>query len=180
MHANQIAQCSQYLFHITSAEEVLGRWFTATGRRRDIFLATKFGSWDPEAKFAPPYTAVSKPSYVKYAFERSLARLQSDYVDLYYQHRVDPNVPIELVLEALREYVEAGKIKWLGLSECSAATLRRAKAIKGLGEKIIAVQAEFSPFSLHVETQGFADVCEELGVAIVAYSPLGRGMISGR
>lgn len=123
---------------------------------------------------------MSTPSYVKYAFERSLERLQTDYVDLYYQHRVDPNVPIELVLEALREFVEAGKIKWLGLSECSAETLRRAKAVKGLGERIVAVQDEFSPFSLQVETEGFAEVCKELGVSIVAYSPLGRGMVSGR
>ncbi|KLO06560.1 Aldo/keto reductase [Schizopora paradoxa] len=161
-------------------EEVLGRWFTSTGRRSEIFLATKFGAWDPEAKFAPPYTSVSKPSYVKYAVERSLKNLQTEYIDLYYQHRVDPNVPIEVVLEALRPYVESGKIKWLGLSECAPETLRRAKNVKGLGEKIIAVQDEFSPFSLHVERDGFVDVCKELGVSIVAYSPLGRGMVSGR
>ena len=76
--------------------------------------------------------------------------------------------------------MESGKIKWLGLSECAPDTLRRAKKVKGLGEKIIAVQDEFSPFSLHIETEGFADVCKELGVSIVGYSPLGRGMISGR
>jgi len=159
---------------------VLGRWFTSTGRRAEIFLATKFGSRDPEGKAAPPMTAISMPSYIKHAFERSLKRLQTDYIDLYYQHRVDPTVPIEVVLEALREYVDAGKIRWLGLSECSAETLRRAKAVEGLGEKVIAVQDEFSPFSVQVETEGFADVAKELGVSIVAYSPLGRGMISGR
>lgn len=179
----QLISCTLTLFFhsfIFLAEEVLGRWFASTGRRAEIFLATKFGAWDPEAKFAPPHTSVSKPSYVKYAVERSLKHLQTDYIDLYYQHRVDPHVPIELVLEALRPYVEGGQIKWLGLSECAPETLRRAKGVEGLGERIVAVQDEFSPFSLHVETEGFAEVCEELGVSIVAYSPLGRGMISGR
>ncbi|KLO07878.1 Aldo/keto reductase [Schizopora paradoxa] len=161
-------------------EEVLGRWFTSTGRRADIFLATKFGSWDPEAKYAPPYTPVSTPSYVKHAVQRSLARLQTSYIDLYYQHRVDPSVPIEVVMEALREYVEDGRIRWVGLSECSGETLRRAKKVEGVGERVVVVQDEYSPFSLQVEREGFANVCEELGVGIVAYSPLGRGMVSGR
>jgi aryl-alcohol dehydrogenase-like predicted oxidoreductase len=125
--------------------------------------------------------------------------LQTDHIDLYYQvgmagyisfwtqlnfdgqqHRVDPAVPIEVVLEALRPFVEGGQIKWLGLSECSAATLRRAKAVPGIGEKIVAVQSEYSPFELTVETSGFLDAVNELGVAVVAYSPLGRGLITGR
>ena len=84
------------------------------------------------------------------------------------------------MIETLRPFVESGQIKWLGLSECSAATLRRAKAVPGLGEKIVAVQMEYSPFELMIETSGFLDVANELGVAVVAYSPLGRGLITGR
>ncbi len=89
-------------------------------------------------------------------------------------------MPIEVVLETLREFVESGQIKWLGLSECSADTLKRAKAVKGVGEKVIAAQMEFSPFELSVEKGGFAAEAEKLGVAIVAYSPLARGLASGR
>ena len=99
---------------------------------------------------------------------------------MYYQHRVDPNVPIEVVLEALRDAVEKGQVKWIGLSECSVNTLRRAKAVPGLGEKIIAAQMEFSPYSLDIEKDGFVKAAKELGVSVVAYSPLGRGMITGR
>jgi len=162
-----------------TTELTLGKWFADTGRRDEIFLATKFGSRDPEGKFGNGGPC-STPTYIKHAFERSLERLQTPYVDLYYQHRVDPAVPIELVLEALREFVDQGKIKWIGLSECSAATLKRAKAVKGIGERVIAAQMEFSPFSLHVEKEGFAEVAEKLGVAVVCYSPLGRGLVTGR
>jgi aryl-alcohol dehydrogenase-like predicted oxidoreductase len=109
-----------------------------------------------------------------------LEELKTDYVDMYYQHRVDPEVPIEIVLEALREFVDKGQIKWIGLSECSINTLKRAKAVKGLGEKIIAAQMEFSPFTLDIEKNGFAQAADEAGVSVVAYSPLGRGMVSGR
>ncbi len=123
---------------------------------------------------------MSAPSYVTSAVLRSLRELKTDYIDLYYQHRVDPNVPIEAVLEALRLFVESGQIKWLGLSEASVDTLKRAKAVKGLGEKVVAVQMEFSPFELGIEKDGFATEAENLGVSIVAYSPLGRGMVSGR
>lgn len=122
----------------------------------------------------------SKPSYIRYAFQRSLRRLQTNYVDLYYQHRVDPSVPIEVVLETLREFVDNGQIKWIGLSECSAETLRRAKAVEGIGSRVIAAQMEFSPFELQVEQNGFVTEAERLGVAVVAYSPLGRGLVSGR
>lgn len=163
-----------------AAEETLGKWFADTGRRGDIFLATKFGSRDPDGKYYDGKRPVSAPSYIKVAVERSLKRLGTSYIDLYYQHRVDPDVPIEVVLETLRPYVENGTIRWLGLSECSAETLRRAKAVKGVGEKVIAAQMEYSPFSLQVEKDGFAKAAKELGVAIVAYSPLGRGLVSGR
>ncbi|KAJ7938319.1 NADP-dependent oxidoreductase domain-containing protein [Mycena leptocephala] len=162
-----------------ASEGIIGDWFAATGRRSEIFLASKFGAAD--LREGPTKGKVcSEPSYVKQALQRSLKMLQTDHIDLYYQHRVDPAVPIEVVLEALRPFVEGGQIKWLGLSECSAATLRRAKAVPGIGEKIVAVQLEFSPFELAIETSGFLDAANELGVAVVAYSPLGRGLITGR
>ncbi|EJD08581.1 Aldo/keto reductase [Fomitiporia mediterranea MF3/22] len=162
-----------------TTELTLAKWFAGTGRRSGIFLATKFGAADPEGKFGGGQ-AISTPSYIKHALERSLKRLGTDYIDLYYQHRVDPSVPIEVVIETLRKPIEEGKIRWIGLSECSSETLRRAKAVKGVGEKVIAAQMEFSPFTLDVEKSGFAKTAEELGVSIVAYSPLGRGLISGR
>ncbi|KAJ7938325.1 Aldo/keto reductase [Mycena leptocephala] len=164
-----------------NTEEVLGEWFTQTGRRSDIFLATKFGAIDlrddrPNKTFAP----CSDPAYIVQAFARSLAQLQTDYVDLYYQHRVDKDVPIEVVLETLHPFVERGQIRWLGLSECSPATLRRARAVPGIGEKVVAVQMEYSPFDLEVETSGLLDAARDTGVAVVAYSPLGRGLLTGR
>ena len=106
--------------------------------------------------------------------------LQTDHIDLYYQHRVDPKVPIEIVMQTLGELIDEGKIKWIGMSECSAETLRRAKAVKGVGEKVVAVQMEFGPFSLDIEKGDFLKVVEETGVAVVAYSPLNRGMVTGR
>ncbi|KAF7326971.1 Aldo-keto reductase yakc [Mycena venus] len=161
------------------SEQIIGEWFASTGRRSEIFLATKFGAAD--LREGPTKGQIcSEPSYIKQAFQRSLKMLQTDHVDLYYQHRVDPAVPIEVVIETLRPFVESGQIKWLGLSECSAATLRRAKAVPGLGEKIVAVQMEYSPFELMIETSGFLNVANELGVSVVAYSPLGRGLITGR
>ncbi|PAV19769.1 Aldo keto reductase [Pyrrhoderma noxium] len=162
-----------------TTELTLGKWFKETGRRSEIFLATKFGSRDPEGKFGGG-KPISTPSYIRFALDRSLKRLGVESIDLYYQHRVDPNVPIEIVLEALREPLDKGQIKWIGLSECSAETLKRAKKVPGVGDKVIAAQMELSPFSLDIEKNGFAKVAKELGVAIVAYSPLGRGMVSGR
>ena len=84
------------------------------------------------------------------------------------------------MLEALREPVEKGQVRWIGLSECSLRTLRRAKAVPGLGEKVVVAQMEFSPFSLDIEKDGFAQAAREMGVSVVAYSPLGRGMVTGR
>ena len=167
------------LLYSQLAELELGKWFKKTGRCSDIFLATKFGASDPEGKVGDG-KPISTPSYVKYALSRSLQRLGTDYIDLYYQHRVDPAVPIEAVLEALREPVEKGQVRWIGLSECSVRTLRRAKAVPGLGEKVVVAQMEFSPFSLDIEKDGFVQAAREMGVSVVAYSPLGRGMITGR
>jgi aryl-alcohol dehydrogenase-like predicted oxidoreductase len=187
----------------STGEASLGKWFTQTGRRSDIFLATKFGAYDLSGPEDTPSGAGkqtqdsnaaektdhtdlyklgpnSKPSYIERQIKNSLSALNTDYIDLYYQHRVDPEVPIEVVLETLRPYVESGKIRWLGLSECSAATLKRAKAVKGIGEKVVVVQMEFSPFELGIEKSGFVDVVNELGMAIVAYSPLARGLVTGK
>ncbi|KAG6902933.1 hypothetical protein C0995_009325 [Termitomyces sp. Mi166 len=159
------------------SQDLIGQWFTTTGRRSEIFLATKFGARDPESGSFQPN---SKPSYIVKALKRSLEKLKTDYIDLYYQHRVDPDVPIEIVLETLRPFVEKGQVKWIGLSECSIATLKRAKAVPGIGEKVVAAQMEFSPFELYLEKTGFVDAANEVGIAVVAYSPLARGMVTGR
>ncbi|KAJ7619322.1 Aldo/keto reductase [Roridomyces roridus] len=164
-----------------NTEEVLGEWFTQTNRRSEIFLATKFGALDLRENSPTFGKACSDPAYIVHALNRSLARLCTDYVDLYYQHRVDPQVPIEIVLETLRPYVEEGKIRWLGLSECSVETLRRAKAVPGVGERVVAVQMEYSLFDLEIEGPGgVLETARELGVAVVAYSPLGRGLLTGK
>lgn len=161
------------------AEQFIGKWFAATGRRSEIFLATKWGARDPDKPFRGPET-ISSPTYIRKALARSLKELDTTYIDLYYQHRVDPKVPIEVVLETLREPLEKGVIRWIGLSECSVEVLRRAKAVKGIGEKVVACQMEYSPFELEVETNGLMEVAGEMGVALVAYSPLGRGMVTGQ
>jgi aryl-alcohol dehydrogenase-like predicted oxidoreductase len=163
----------------SKAELTLGKWFKETGRRSEIFLSTKWGNRDPEGKYGGG-RPISQPWYIRYALERSLKRLESNYIDLYYQHRVDPDVPIEIVLQTLQPYVESGVVKWIGLSECSVDVLKRAKAVPGIGERVIATQMELSPFQLDIEKDGFVKVAEELGVAVVAYSPLGRGMVTGR
>lgn len=162
------------------AEEVIGRWFKETGRRADIFLATKFGSHEVNTPMTTGLVPISKPSYVKRALTRALSRLNTSYIDLFYQHRVDSAVPIEVVLETLRGPLEDGTIRWFGLSECSVAVLRRARAVPGIGKKVIACQMEFSPFELELEKSGFAKAAEEESVSVVAYSPLGRGMITGQ
>ncbi|TPX32141.1 hypothetical protein SmJEL517_g04728 [Synchytrium microbalum] len=141
-------------------------------RRKEIFLCTKFA-------FQKTDTGIvinGNPEYVKKACAASLERLGIDYIDLYYQHRIDPNTPIEDTMKALKELVQEGKIKKIGLSECSAETLRKAYAI----HPVAAVQVEFSPWTLDIETNGLLAACRELGVSIVAYSPLGRGFLTGR
>ncbi|KAI0940606.1 hypothetical protein AcW1_003759 [Taiwanofungus camphoratus] len=161
-------------------EALLGRWFAETGRRSEIFLATKFGSIDTTPGVADKYKPNSKPSYIRRQVENSLKTMGTDWIDLYYQHRVDPEVPTEVVMQTLLPYIQSGKIKYVGLSECSVDVLRRAKAVPGVGERVIACQMEFSPFALQIESSGFVAAARELGVAIVAYSPLGRGLITGK
>jgi aryl-alcohol dehydrogenase-like predicted oxidoreductase len=156
---------------IPIGEQLIGNWFAKTGRRSEIFLATKFGSG---AK------TNNMPSYIRQQFKKSLTNLQTDYVDLYYVHLIDPKVPIEITLETLREFVDAGKIKWIGLSEASVDTLRRAKAVPGIGEKVVAAQMEYSIMEFNIVHSGFLNAARELGVSIVAYSPLCRGMLTGK
>ncbi|EIM88900.1 Aldo/keto reductase [Stereum hirsutum FP-91666 SS1] len=171
-----------------SSEETLGKWFASTGRRSEIFLASKFGASgmrdESERPEAPNENGIpppnSKPSYILRQLQRSLSLLQTDHIDLYYQHRPDPHVPVEVVLETLRPAFEDGRIRWFGISECSVDVVRRAKAVKGLGEKFICVQMEYGPFELVHERSGLLAEVEKLGVGVVAYSPLGRGLITGK
>lgn len=158
-------------------EDLFGKWFKNNpGKRENIFLATKF------AFFRDPETGIPRirndPEYIHEAIDRSLSRLGLSYVDLYYCHRLDADQPIETTVAAMKAVQDAGKIRYLGLSECSADSLRRAYKVA----PIHAVQVEYSPFSLDIETEtvDLLRTCRELGVAVVAYSPLGRGFLTGR
>ena len=143
------------------------------GRRSDVVLATKFGN---ERGADGSFKGVNgRPEYVKAACDASLQRLGVEYIDLYYQHRVDRNVPIEETWGALKELVEAGKVRHLGISEASAATIERANAI----HPITAVQSEWSLWTREVETNGVLAKVRELGIGFVPYSPLGRGFLTG-
>jgi aryl-alcohol dehydrogenase-like predicted oxidoreductase len=143
------------------------------GRRENVFLATKFGIVRDPAE--PGKRKVSgKPEYLRSACEGSLKRLGIEVIDLYYQHRVDPDTPIEETVGAMARLVEEGKIKYLGLSEASPKTIRRAHAV----HPITALQTEYSLWTRDPEDK-ILDVCEELGIGFVAYSPLGRGFLSG-
>ncbi|KAK9468808.1 NADP-dependent oxidoreductase domain-containing protein [Lipomyces arxii] len=155
-------------------EEIIGRYFKQSGNRDKVFLCTKVGYIPPRPGY--PYgVPCGEPEFVKNSCAESLQRLGVDSIDLYYQHRIDETIPIEKTVGAFAELVKEGKIKHIGLSECSATTLRRAYAV----HPIAAVQVEYSPFSLDIETNGLLDACKELGVAVVAYSPLSRGFLTG-
>jgi aryl-alcohol dehydrogenase-like predicted oxidoreductase len=152
-------------------EELLAR--ALKGRRDKVTLATKFAM-----KRGPggSFEGISgRPEYVRSACEASLRRLEVDRIDLYFQHRVDPNVPIEETVGAMAELVKAGKVRFLGLSEASAATIRRAAKV----HPIAALQSEYSLWTRDVEPE-ILPACRELGVGLVAYSPLGRGFLTGR
>jgi aryl-alcohol dehydrogenase-like predicted oxidoreductase len=143
------------------------------GRRDEVVLATKFGILlDPDTM--RPIGVNGSPDYVRAAIDGSLTRLGVDHIDLYYQHRPDPNVPVEETVGAMAELVIAGKVRHLGLSEASAATIRRASAV----HPITAVQTEWSLFSRDIEDT-VVPTCRELGVGLVPYSPLGRGLLTG-
>ncbi|GMN66154.1 hypothetical protein TIFTF001_035216 [Ficus carica] len=140
------------------------------GIREKVQLATKFGAkFDENGKMV----VIGHPEYVREACEASLKRLGVDCIDLYYQHRIDKNVPVEVTVGELKKLVEQGKIKYIGLSEASALTIRRAHAV----HPITAVQLEWSLWARDVEDD-IIPTCRELGIGIVAYSPLGRGFIS--
>lgn len=153
-------------------EQLIGKWFKQTGRRNEIFLASKFANSIVDGKMIVRGDA----AYVKEACNASLKRLGIDCIDLYYQHRVDTKVPIEETVQAMAELKKEGKIKYLGLSECSERTLRRAHAV----HPITAVQLEYSPFALEIESPqtNLLKTARELGVKVVAYSPLGRGFLT--
>ena len=153
-------------------EEFVGR--AIADRRDKVFLATKFGIVrDPKDPAARGING--KPEYVKAACDASLKRLKVDHIDLYYQHRVDTDTPIEETVGAMAELVLAGKVRYLGLSEASAANIRRAAAV----HKITALQNEWSLWSRDLEQNGQLDAARENEIGIVAYSPLGRGFLTG-
>jgi aryl-alcohol dehydrogenase-like predicted oxidoreductase len=167
------------MYGVGKNEELIGTALKQAGfhegtKREQAFLATKFGNVrDPKTG---AFQGVSgKPDYVKQACDASLKRLGLDHIDLYYQHRVDPNTPIEDTVGAMRELIEEGKVRFLGLSEAAPATLRRAMKV----HPIAALQTEYSLWSRDAETE-VIPTCRELGVTFVAYSPLGRGFLTGQ
>jgi aryl-alcohol dehydrogenase-like predicted oxidoreductase len=151
-------------------EELVGK--AIRGRRWRFVIATKFGSVrGPDGKFLG---VDGRPEYIRACIEGSLQRLDLDVIDLYYQHRVDPKVPIEDTVGAMSDLVKEGKVRYLGLSEAGAATIRRAHATA----PISALQSEYSLWSRDPEDEILA-TCRELGIGFVAYSPLGRGFLTG-
>jgi len=159
------------MYGVGRNEELVGR--AIAGRRDRVVLATKFGNVrGPQGEFLG---VRGDPAYVRECCEASLRRLKVDVIDLYYQHRVDPKVPIEDTVGAMAELVRAGKVRFLGLSEAAPATIRRAAKV----HPIAALQTEFSLWSREVE-QEILPAVRELGIGFVAYSPLGRGFLTGR
>jgi aryl-alcohol dehydrogenase-like predicted oxidoreductase len=152
-------------------EELVGRFLREISRDK-VIVATKFGF-----RIGPGGSRAvdSSPENVRRACDGSLKRLGIDTIDLYYQHRVDPNVPIEETVGAMAELVSAGKVRMLGLSEAGPETLRRAVKV----HPIAALQSEYSLWSREVESNGVLSTCRELGITFVPYSPLGRGFLTG-
>ncbi|MFE2878881.1 aldo/keto reductase [Streptomyces roseus] len=153
-------------------EELIGRAVAGRRERDGVVLATKFGFAN---RLGEPTLVRGDAAYVRQACEASLRRLGVDHIDLYYQHRVDPRVPIEETVGAMAELVRAGKVRHLGLSEAGARTIRRAHAV----HPIAALQSEWSLWSRDLEAE-IVPVCRELGVGVVPYAPLGRGFLTGR
>jgi aryl-alcohol dehydrogenase-like predicted oxidoreductase len=153
-------------------EQLVGR--AIAGRRDEVVLATKFGN---ERGEDGSFRGINgRPDYVRRACDASLQRLGVDVIDLYYQHRVDNAVPVEETWGALRELVEAGKVRHVGISEAAPETIRRAHAV----QPVTAVQTEYSLWTRDPEDDGVLATCAELGIGFVAYSPLGRGFLSGQ
>ncbi len=153
-------------------EELVGR--AIAGRRKDVVVATKFGIVRDE-RSRMVRTISGRPEYVRQACDGSLKRLGIDTIDLYYQHRVDPQTPIEDTVGAMADLVHAGKVRYIGLSEASPATLRRAHAV----HPVSALQTEYSLWSRDPEDE-ILPTCRALGIGFVPYSPLGRGFLTGR
>lgn len=159
------------MYGVGRNEELVGK--AIKGRRNDVVLATKFGA---VRGANGEYLGVSgRPEYVKSACEASLKRLGVDHIDLYYQHRVDPDTPIEETIGAMAELVREGKVRYIGMSEATASTIRKAHAV----HPITALQTEYSLWSREVEDENLP-VCRELGIGFVPYSPLGRGFLTGQ
>jgi aryl-alcohol dehydrogenase-like predicted oxidoreductase len=158
-------------YGIGDNEELVGQ--AIRGRRDEVFLATKFAN--VRKKDDPRFWEINgTPAYVRSACDASLKRLGVEHIDLYYQHRVDPKTPIEDTVGAMAELVKAGKVKYLGLSEASPATIRRAHKV----HPITALQTEYSLWERHVEKEILPTI-RELGIGFVPYSPLGRGFLTG-
>ena len=154
-------------------EVLVGR--AIKGRRKEVVLATKFGIVrDPKNPHARGVSG--KPEYVRQSCEASLRRLGIETIDLYYQHRVDPDTPIEDTVGAMAQLVKEGKVRYLGLSEASPETIRRAVKV----HPITALQTEYSLWTRDPEDNNVLNTCRELGIGFVAYSPLGRGFLTGQ
>lgn len=159
------------MYGVGANEELIGR--AIKDRRNDVVLATKFGNVRGEDG---SFLGINgHPDYVKQACDASLRRLGIDHIDLYYQHRVDPNVPIEETVGAMSDLVKNGKVRYLGLSEAGASTIRKAASV----HPITALQTEYSLWSRDVEDE-ILPVVRELGIGFVPYSPLGRGFLTGQ
>src|SRR6202142_589433 len=143
--------------------------------RDQVVIATKFG-WEPDPEDKGKWSALnSRPEHIKDAVEGSLKRLRTDAIDLFYQHRVDPNVPIEDVAGAVKDLIQQGKVKHFGLSEAGAQTIRRAHRV----QPVTAVQSEYSLWTRTPEREVIPTI-EELGIGLVPYSPLGKGFLTGK
>jgi len=152
-------------------EKLLGGVLRDPEVRSKVFICTKFGVSSREGKSV----ICGKPEYVRERCEESLKNLQVDYIDLYYQHRVDRSIPIEETWKEMSALQAEGKVKCLGISEATAEEIRRANSVA----KVSALQIEFSPWTTDIRDNGILDTCRELGISIVAYSPLGRGFLTG-
>jgi aryl-alcohol dehydrogenase-like predicted oxidoreductase len=150
-------------------EEIVGEALAPV--RDQVVIATKFGFDVPKGIGALD----SRPEHIREVCDASLKRLKTDHIDLLYQHRVDPNVPIEDVAGTVKDLIQAGKVKHFGLSEPSAATVRKAHAV----QSVTTLQNEYSMWTRGPETNGILETCEELGIGLVAYSPLGKGFLTG-
>lgn len=151
-------------------EEIVGEALSPI--RDQVVIATKFGFniIDGQTK-----GVTSKPDHIRKVVDASLKRLKTDYIDLLYQHRVDPNVPIEEVAGTVKDLIQAGKVKYFGMSEAGVKTVRRAHAV----QPVSALQNEYSLWTRQIETDGILQTCEELGIGLVPFSPLGRGFLTG-